>query len=217
MLKYMFLLLVGTAFVFVLSATITYCYLWVRYGRKQQVYVEDSNNECDEYRLTEEDENKIIAYALKQLKYNQKEFQVSEFNFLGRKNVLIEREWQWYAFLDDLSVIIYVDGVPRCECESEQTLLKLCVDKFLEGEDCNPFDRIKIELHTGDEPICVCDWETKEKFIDILYDAYFNMPFHKVVSEIQKEKEMLNNFRKERKKEIYEKIGIEKNDNNPVR
>ena len=166
-----------------------------------------STNDEESYTLTEEDENKIVAYALKQLKYNQNELQISTFMpDLGSK--ITDRNWRFYAFLDDLSITFDITDIIRWKSDTELHLLNQCVDKFIEGE--NPFTKISIELRTDDEKIEIMDWKTIEKFIDILFDTYFKMTFHKFVSYRREEKERLKQFRKERKAEIYKKIGIGK-------
>lgn len=166
-----------------------------------------STNDEESYTLTEEDENKIVAYALKQLKYNQNELQISTFmTDLGSK--ITDRNWRFYAFLDDLSITFDITDIIRWKSDTELHLLNQCVDKFIEGE--NPFTKISIELRTDDEKIEIMDWKTIEKFIDILFDTYFKMTFHKFVSYRREEKERLKQFRKERKAEIYKKIGIGK-------
>lgn len=166
-----------------------------------------STNEEESYTLTEEDENKIVAYALKQLKYNQNELQISTFmTDLGSK--ITDHNWRFYAFLDDLSITFDITDIIRWKSDTELHLLNQCVDKFIEGE--NPFTKISIELRTDDEKIEIMDWKTIEKFIDILFDTYFKMTFHKFVSYRREEKERLKQFRKERKAEIYKKIGIGK-------
>lgn len=163
-----------------------------------------STNDKENYTLTEEDENKVVAFALKQLKYNQNELQISSYmSDIGRSS---ERNWRFYAFLDDLSIVFYIDDVVRWKSDTELNLLNQCVDKFIEGE--NPFTEISIELRTDDEKIEIMDWKTIEKFIDILFDTYFKMTFHHFVSYRREEKERLKQFRKERKAEIYKKIGI---------
>lgn len=164
-----------------------------------------STDEEESYTLTEEDENKIVAYALKQLKYNQNELQISTFMpDLGSK--ITDRNWRFYAFLDDLSITFDITDIIRWKSDTELHLLNQCVDKFIEGE--NPFTKISIELRTDDEEIEIMDWKTIEKFIDILFDTYFKMTFHQFVSYCVEEKKRLAEFRKERKKEIYKKIGI---------
>ena len=166
-----------------------------------------STNEEESYTLTEEDENKIVAYALKQLKYNQNELQISTFmTDLGSK--ITDHNWRFYAFLDDLSITFDITDIIRWKSDTELHLLNQCVDKFIEGE--NPFTKISIELRTDDEKIEIMDWKTIEKFIDILFDTYFKMTFHQFVSYRREEKERLKQFRKERKAEIYKKIGIGK-------
>ena len=166
-----------------------------------------STNEEESYTLTEEDENKIVAYALKQLKYNQNELQISTFmTDLGSK--ITDHNWRFYAFLDDLSITFDITDIIRWKSDTELHLLNQCVDKFIEGE--NPFTKISIELRTDDEKIEITDWKTIEKFIDILFDTYFKMTFHQFVSYRREEKERLKQFRKERKAEIYKKIGIGK-------
>lgn len=166
-----------------------------------------STNEEESYTLTEEDENKIVAYALKQLKYNQNELQISTFmTDLGSK--ITDHNWRFYAFLDDLSITFDITDIIRWKSDTELHLLNQCVDKFIEGE--NPFTKIFIELRTDDEKIEITDWKTIEKFIDILFDTYFKMTFHQFVSYRREEKERLKQFRKERKAEIYKKIGIGK-------
>ena len=166
-----------------------------------------STDEEESYTLTEEDENKIVAYALKQLKYNQNELQISTFmTDLGSK--ITDHNWRFYAFLDDLSITFDITDIIRWKSDTELHLLNQCVDKFIEGE--NPFTKISIELRTDDEKIEIMDWKTIEKFIDILFDTYFKMTFHQFVSYRREEKERLKQFRKERKAEIYKKIGIGK-------
>ena len=177
--------------------------------RPPKVDIEEpmSTDEEESYTLTEEDENKIVAYALKQLKYNQNELQISTFmTDLGSK--ITDHNWRFYAFLDDLSITFDITDIIRWKSDTELHLLNQCVDKFIEGE--NPFTKISIELRTDDEKIEIMDWKTIEKFIDILFDTYFKMTFHQFVSYRREEKERLKQFRKERKAEIYKKIGIGK-------
>lgn len=166
-----------------------------------------STNEEENDTLTEEDANKVVAYALKQLKYNQNELQISTYSpDMGSK--ITDRNWKYYAFLDDLTIVIYVSDVARWEADSELSLLNSCVDKFIGGE--NPFEKIKVELRYGDETVYIEDWKTIEKFIDILYDTYFKMSFHKCVSLRRQEMKHIQEFCNERKKEIHKKIGIGK-------
>ena len=163
-----------------------------------------STNDEESYTLTEDDKNKVIAYALKQLKYNQTELQISTYsNDMGRCS---QHNWRYYAFLDDLSIVFYIEDIVRWKSDTELTLLNQCVDKFIEGE--NPFAKVSVELRTDDDRIEITDWETIEKFIDILFDTYLKMTFHKFVSYRVAEKKRLAAFRKERKAEIYKKIGI---------
>lgn len=165
-----------------------------------------STDEEESYTLTEEDENKIVAYALKQLKYNQNELQISTFMAdCGSKYT--DHNWAYYAFLDDLSIAISISGVARWKSDSELSLLTDCANKFIKGE--NPFEKIKVELRSDEEDVVIIeDWKTIEKFIDILYDTYYKLNFHQFVSLRRQEIKQLNDFRKERKKEIYKKIGI---------
>ena len=165
-----------------------------------------STNKEEKYTLTKKDENKIILYALKQLKYNQNELQISTFmTDCGSK--FTDHNWAYYAFLDDLSITIYVNGIARWKSDSELSLLTDCANKFIEGE--NPFEKIKIELRSDeDDEVIIEDWKIIEKFIDILYDTYFKLSFHMFVSLRRQEIKKMNDFRKERKERIYKKIGI---------
>ena len=92
--------------------------------------IDQEKDELEDYVLTEKDENKVIRYALKQLKYNQNEFQISTYSPL--RNKFSEYNWRYYAFLDDLRITIYITGVVRSEYDSEISLLRDCVDKFIE-------------------------------------------------------------------------------------
>ena len=181
----------------------------------ERMYDKEIEEEAEEYEghtLTEEDENKIVAYALKQLKYNQNELHISDYNPFN-KDTVSERSWRYYAFLDDVSIVYCINGVIRWESDSELSLLSDCAEEFLKGEDFNPFTRIKIELRTFDDKdkVEVEDWPTIEKFVDILYDTYYKMTFHQFVSLIRKEKERMDKFTKQRKVELYKKVVIDKN------
>lgn len=170
--------------------------------------IDQEKDELEDYVLTEEDENKVISYALKQLKYNQNELQISTYSPFP-KSEITEDNWRYYAFLDDLRIIIYINGVIRWKSDSEKSLLTYCANKFIEGD--NPFEEIKIELRSDDNDVVLIeDWNILEKFIDILYDHYFKMTFHSFVSARRKELKKMNEFRRNRKKEIYNKIGIVK-------
>lgn len=170
--------------------------------------IDQEKDELEDYVLTEEDENKVISYALKQLKYNQNELQISTYDPFT-KNETTEYNWRYYAFLEDLRIIIYINGVIRWKSDSETSLLINCVDDFIAGN--NPFEKVEIELHSGDnDTVSIEDWNTIEKFIDILYDHYFKMNFHSFVSAHKKELKKMNEFCRNRKKEIYNKIGIGK-------
>lgn len=170
--------------------------------------IDQEKDELENYVLTEEDENKVIRYALKQLKYNQNELQISTYDPFPKNNTT-EDSWRYYAFLEDLRIIIYINGVIRWKSDSETSLLRDCADEFITGN--NPFEKIQIELRYGDNDIVsIEDWNIIEKFIDILYDHYFKMNFHSFVSEHRKELKKMNEFCRNRKKEIYNKIGIGK-------
>lgn len=170
--------------------------------------IDQEKDELEDYVLTEEDENKVISYALKQLKYNQNELQISAYDPF-HKNETTENNWRYYAFLEDLRIIISINGVIRWKSDSETSLLKKCADEFITGN--NPFEKIQIELRFCDKDIVsIENWNIIEKFIDILYDHYFKMNFHSFVSAHGKELKKMNEFFRNRKKEIYNKIGIGK-------
>ena len=162
--------------------TISYSLSKKKYKNEE---INQEKDELEDYVLTEEDENKVISYALKQLKYNQNKLQISTcVPFL--KNVTTEDNWRYYAFLEDFRIIIFINGVIRWKSDTETSLLKKCADEFITGN--NPFEKIKIELRFSDENIVfIEDWNIIEKFIDILYDHCFKMNFHSFMSEYRKE------------------------------
>lgn len=176
---------------------------------KERKKADEVNNEeqaYEDYTLTEEDENKVVAYALKQLKYNQNELQISTY-MPDSGSKFTDRNWRFYAFLDDLRISICINGVARWKSDTEVSLLTSCAEHFIKGD--NPFEEVQIELRTDDEQIIIDDWKTIEKFIDILYDTYYKLTFHQFVSYKVEEKKRLDKFRRERKVEIYKKIGID--------
>lgn len=189
----------------VFGMTISYNLSKKKYKNEE---INQEKDELEDYVLTEEDENKVISYALKQLKYNQNKLQISTCVPFP-KNATTEDNWRYYAFLEDFRIIIFINGVIRWKSDTETSLLKKCADEFITGN--NPFEKIKIELRFSDENIVfIEDWNIIEKFIDILYDHYFKMNFHSFISEYRKELKKMNEFYRNRKKEIYNKIGVGK-------
>lgn len=171
--------------------------------------IDQEKDELEDYVLTEEDKNKVISYALKQLKYNQNELQISTYDPFSKNEATTESNWRYYAFLEDIRIIISINGVIRWKSDSETSLLRDCADEFISGN--NPFEKIQIELrYGGNDIVSIEDWNIIEKFIDILYDNYFKINFHSFVSAHKKELKKMNEFCRNRKKEIYNKIGIGK-------
>ena len=157
--------------------------------------------------LSEEDENKVVKFALKQMKYSYEKPDLSYFhNDLGSS--FSSHKFHFFLQLQDISVRIYVVGPCRLESDTEVSMLHSCAQYFYKQE--NPFIYVKVSPHTynDEDEVEVTDWKTIEKFVDIMYDKVYGKNFRTFVRDIKAEEDKLNKFRKQRDNELYNKIGI---------
>lgn len=157
--------------------------------------------------LSEEDENKIVKFALKQMKYSYEKPDLSYFHTdLGSS--FSSHKFHFFLQLQDISVRIYVAGPCRWKNDTEGSMLHCCARYFYEQE--NPFIYVKVSPHTykDEDEVEVTDWKTIEKFVDILYDKVYGKNFRTFIRDKKAEEDKLNKFRKQRNNELYNKIGI---------
>lgn len=174
-------------------------------NEKQDEKVE--NEDAGLYVLTEEDENRVIKYALKQFKYSYEKPELSIFH-KSRGSFVSSYNFYFYIYLKDLSIRIYVDGPIRWECDTETQMMTECAKYFYEKE--NPFEKVKVELgtHKDEDTVEVTDWKTVEKFVDIMYDKVYGKNFRNFVRDLKDENAKIAAFCKERDAKLYKEIGI---------
>lgn len=173
------------------------------YTEEIQEQVEEEEPEC----LSEEDENKIVKFALKQMKYSYEKPDLGYFHTdYGRS--LSSHRFHFFLQLQDVSVRVYAEGPVRWESDTVCTMLHECA-KYLCKEE-NPFSYVKISLHTykDEDEIDITDWKTIEKFVDIMYDKVYGKNFRTFVREVKAEEDRLTALKNQYNNEIYNKIGI---------
>lgn len=157
--------------------------------------------------LSEEDENKIVKFALKQMKYSYEKPNLSHFH-KDLDSSISSHKFHFFLQLQDVSVRIYVDGPCRWGSDTECSMLHSCAQYFYKQE--NPFIYVKVSLHTykDEDEVDVTDWKTIEKFVDIMYDKVYGKNFRTFVRDVKAEEDKINKFCKQRDNELYNKIGI---------
>lgn len=170
--------------------------------------IEEKEKEGEELgSLSEEDENKIVKFALKQMKYSHEKPDLSYFHAdLDRS--FSSHKFRFFLQLQDVFVRIYVAGPCRWKSDTVHSMLRCCARHFYKQE--NPFIYVRVSLHTYnyEDEVEVTDWKTIEKFVDIMYDKVYGKNFRTFVRDIKAEEDELNKFRKQRNTELYNKIGI---------
>lgn len=168
--------------------------------------IEDKEEE-ESVSLSEEDENKVVKFALKQMKYSYEKPELSHFH-TDVGSSFSSHKFHFFLQLQDVSVRIFVEGPCRWESDAEVSMLHSCAQYFYKQE--NPFIYVKVSPHTykDEDEVEVTDWKTIEKFVDIMYDKVYGKNFRTFVRDVKAEEDKLNKFRKQRDNELYNKIGI---------
>lgn len=177
------------------------------YGQQSSDEQIEDKEEEESVSLSEEDENKVVKFALKQMKYSYEKPELSYFH-TDVCSSISSHKFHFFLQLQDISVRIYVEGPCRWESDTECSMLHSCAQYFYKQE--NPFIYVKVSPHTykDEDEVEVTDWETIEKFVDIMYDKVYGKNFRTFVRDVKAEEDKLNKFRKQRDNELYNKIGI---------